>query len=772
MTPMYLTISAFGPYAGEEKIDFTKLGTKGIYLITGDTGAGKTTIFDAIVFALYGEASSSIREADMLRSKYAKPDTPTYVELRFAYRGKEYQVTRSPEYVRPLKKGEGYTTNKAEAQLLYPDGHVVTKSREVTGEITNLLRLDKNQFTQIAMIAQGDFKRLLFAKTEERSKIFREIFHTKLFWNVQEKLKAEAGKLRMEYEDLEKSLAQYLDSVLCADEFAHEIERFKKEQKLLAITEMTDTIGAWAAQDKDKAAHLQKQQETLDKEWTKVNEVIGRVKEQQKGEEEIKSASEKLSAMQIQLVMLQEKWQEKQKQYEAAEEERKQIEQKYQTSLEQLTYLEKKKQMEREVSSCQQELLQKQEFYKQATGKNREAKTAYDSAEQCYLDAQAGILASHLKDGFPCPVCGSLEHPNTAQIHENAPSKEEVERAKKAYEKSNEQMQRASEAAGAVAGRLEGIEEQYRKLLDEGRADAPLFFADKKEAENTLQAQIQETKKREAEKERALTSLQNGEKEYQKYQNIIETLSGQIKESEKYDLEALEANRQQLSEKRQALGRQIQQLSLRVATNERIVMAMEKQGKRLEETKEKWQQLKELSVTMNGNVPGKDKIMLETYVQMAYFDRILNRANTRFMQMSGGQYEMLRAKQAQNMKSQSGLELDVIDHYNGTTRSVKTLSGGESFLASLALALGLSDEIQAMSGGISLETMFVDEGFGSLDEEALLQAIHTLQGLSGDNRLVGIISHVAELKEKIEKQLVVKKNRDGGSMVQIEGGLI
>ena len=159
--------------------------------------------------------------------------------------------------------------------------------------------------------------------------------------------------------------------------------------------------------------------------------------------------------------------------------------------------------------------------------------------------------------------------------------------------------------------------------------------------------------------------------------------------------------------------------------------------------------------------------MLETYIQMTYFDRIVARANTRFIVMSGGQYELARRTVAEDKKSQSGLELDVIDHYNGTRRSVKTLSGGESFQASLSLALGLSDEVQSSAGGIHLDTMFVAEGVGSLDEESLRQAIRALSGLAQGHRLVGIISHVAELKEKIDKQIVVTKDRAGGSKAVI-----
>ena len=170
-----------------------------------------------------------------------------------------------------------------------------------------------------------------------------------------------------------------------------------------------------------------------------------------------------------------------------------------------------------------------------------------------------------------------------------------------------------------------------------------------------------------------------------------------------------------------------------------------------------------LADTANGKLSGKEKIMLETYIQTTYFDRIIARANLRFMKMSDAQYELKRLEEASNNRSQSGLDLGVIDHYNGSQRSVKTLSGGESFMAALSLALGLSDEIQSSAGGIQIDTMFVDEGFGTLDSDSLELAYNALAGLTEGNRLVGIISHVSELKDKIDKQIVVTKEKSGGS---------
>ena len=216
------------------------------------------------------------------------------------------------------------------------------------------------------------------------------------------------------------------------------------------------------------------------------------------------------------------------------------------------------------------------------------------------------------------------------------------------------------------------------------------------------------------------------------------------------------------------LQRQISTCDARLEQNRAARTAIDTRRQQHAALRARWQWVHALAATANGAVPGKEKIMLETYIQTAYFDRILGRANTRLLIMSGGQYELRRCARAGDNRSQTGLELEVIDHYNGTARSVKTLSGGETFAASLSLALGLSDEVQATAGGVQLEAMFVDEGFGSLDSEALQQALAALVGVSGGSRIVGIISHVAELKDRIDRQIIVTKDRSGGSRVQVQ----
>jgi len=269
-------------------------------------------------------------------------------------------------------------------------------------------------------------------------------------------------------------------------------------------------------------------------------------------------------------------------------------------------------------------------------------------------------------------------------------------------------------------------------------------------------------------------TLDKAQKAYTNCKSGVDSLNGtikaliaQLKDAEEIDIEAEKKQQSELTREKKTLSEKITQLSSRLDQNNGALRNIQERGDRLSEVETNWIWAKALSNTANGNLSGKEKIMLETYIQMTYFDRILARANTRFMVMSGGQYELKRRIEADNNRSQSGLELDVIDHYNGTERSVKTLSGGESFKASLSLALGLSDEIQSSAGGIRLDTMFVDEGFGSLDEESLQQAMRALYGLTEGNRLVGIISHVSELKEKIDKQIVVTKEKSGGSRAKI-----
>ena len=317
MRPIKLTLSAFGPYAGKAELDMDKLGDRGLYLITGDTGAGKTTIFDAITFALYGEASGENREVNMLRSKYADPDTPTFVELVFSYAGKEYRVTRNPEYERPSKRSTGITTQKADAELVYPDSRIVTKTRDVTNAVQEIIGIDRCQFTQIAMIAQGDFLKLLLAPTEDRKKIFRQIFKTELYQDLQDKLKEESGRLGKEYDMLKNSIQQYINGVSSQEDDVLNIELEKAKNGNLLTADTMALIEKIINEDKNERNGLNNQLGKVEKHLEQVNAHLGKVEEIGKARDGLISAKEKLQKTEPRLKELSDQYEaEKQKQPE------------------------------------------------------------------------------------------------------------------------------------------------------------------------------------------------------------------------------------------------------------------------------------------------------------------------------------------------------------------------------------------------------------------------------------------------------------------------
>lgn len=1323
MKPKKLVISAFGPYADRMELDFERLGGGGLYLITGDTGAGKTTIFDAITFALYGEASGEVRKGEMFRSKYAKPEVRTFVELTFTYQGKDYTVKRNPEYLRPKDRGQGMTMEKANAELIFPDERQpVTKISEVTKAVTELLGLDQRQFRQIAMIAQGDFQKLLLAGTADRSEIFRKMFHTEIYQELQNRLREEAKARWKTYDEKKRSISQYLDNVVCPEDarWKKEFDRLKKENFNGQVMRGMELLAQCIEWDEEQLRMLKEEQRALYGEIEKKNQLLGKIKERQtrqaekeqkenerklllpeveekkkkseqaekeagiceKLEEQIweekaclellrkmkqeqetmtqlqkelqetaetkaklqeeqenakkvleqqKARKEKLSGTEAELARTEQKETyaaeqvqqlsayceeigktadeeaakkeeenalcEKIKETEHTEgkaaeeaeklagqdkvcekfqEEKESIRRKILTLAEAKKQLEKKtdevqrlakrlKQLQREEEKLQadrtvtaeqmakrgsaallqekyrqeretlenllrgweqacQELEEKQSAYRDGIQKRDNLRKTYQAMESLFLDAQAGILAEKLTEGEPCPVCGAIHHPQPAKRAEHTPDKATLDQKKEELREQEETAAGQSEAAGncsrrvkelreqltacllkkmphereekqgngltetdkessfqeenetqrflpmsdslfcqeavkkaeqlqeeeskqkvrqteyaelektqtrqqenletlkkAIAGaqadlgRVEGtqkaLEEQLNKEIAEaekepgveevtasaerkgstekkgaaedrdyaetddrnflvGQIEKVLSFWEnrqkqcgeefaaaqakmKRRAECiALQKEAESSQKKDHEQLQRVRSclevLQSDRKRWnEKEEKLLETLEQQRKEiksadqfeniaeisfTEKQFLEILTDTEKQLwvrsmqeqrywKEKQETLEKQkrnllaqkeeLQRIQLEIQaetqkieqrektirekelleakrkaeqkalqeriqeketklagkeekellehikgwetqkeqrkaaqktakeeldavqknltevqaalaaiqtleaadeeadlqgqqlpsetelqenlemlsgrkqeldqryneqyhaanTNQNVYQAVQTQQSQMQEVEEEYKWVNALADTATGNVTGKRKIDLETYAQMAYFDRILRKANVRFLTMSQGQYELKRQEDGGNIKSKAGLELNVIDHYNGTERSVRTLSGGESFQASLSLALGLSDEIQSYAGGIQLDSMFVDEGFGSLDAESLNQAVKALEGLAEGNCLVGIISHVPELKDRIERKIVVTKNRsrDGvGSRAVIE----
>ncbi len=919
MRPNKLIMSAFGPYSGRTVVELDKLGQNGLYLITGDTGAGKTTIFDAITYALFGEASGDNRETSMFRSKYAEPETPTEVELYFTCKGKDYYIKRNPEYDRPKSRGEGITTEKANAEIHFPDGRVITKLKEVNNAVIEIIGIDRNQFTQIAMIAQGDFLKLLLASTDERKKIFQKLFKTQSYYVLQEKLKSESGKLSNEYEAIKSSIEQYINGIVCDEDSEFSTEVCNAKNGELTTEEIADLLQRLIAYDKNAENTISEEKEKLQK---KLDEIKARItkamdialakedlkknefnfaletekeatlKDNLKAEEEnlpkVKEFTEKSAKINALLPDYDELFL-KQKTFNVnkifidnSADKISQKESEINLVTEEITALtteaktlenvgEEKLKLQAEKKMHEEEKAKLEKLDKdiddaailrlKAVKAHGDYNAKYHEAEvldaefkektRIYLEAQAGILAETLEADKPCPVCGSVTHPQKAVKPMDVPTKDELDIIGDELSKANESVSTARGEAGKLKGIADEKEESVRKEISELLNDVSLedakavisskiadiaFLIDSFSAKiNEVIGQIERREEISELLPQKTTALENLKEELTQIKDAvkskmaeneslgkrigelkskltfdtksdaeseIEKLNTQAESVQKsYDdaLNAVNKNKEALA----ALKSAKEEIIKRIGIGTEIDLETETENKRLSEleqaeldakaktvhsritsnkislhnilqkldeikvVEEKWTWMKSLSNTANGNISGQKKIMLETHIQTNYFDRIIKRANTRLLVMSGGQYELKRRKEAENNRSQSGLELDVIDHYNGTERSVKTLSGGESFKASLSLALGLSDEIQSSAGGIKLDTMFVDEGFGSLDDESLAQAIKALSSLAEGNRLVGIISHVNELKDKIDKQIVVKKEKTGGSNITI-----
>ena len=926
MRPIKLEMTAFGPYVGSREapvtVDFEKLGSEGLYLITGDTGAGKTTIFDAITFALYGEASGENREPKMLRSKYAAGDIPTAVELTFEYRDKIYTIKRNPDYERPKSRGEGMTSEKASVSLTYPDGKVSDgRISEVNREIESIIGIDRDQFMQIAMISQGDFLKLLLAGTAERQEIFRKIFKTERYKQIQDILKSRAAELKSRNDLLRSGLMQVIGTMSCGSESVYmpKLEIARRGEMSFEDTSLISEIAEGIiSEDREKEAVLSKVAADIEKQLAEVNENIGKGIKTKEAKEELAKIQAELEKLVPCLEISEKKLSEKKAALSAGDglaadienirnelakydeldainkntarlekiisENKKLTEDRtaqLDDSVKKLSLIKKelselenagekaaliKNALER-LENEKNEMLKlsriSDEFDKVCAALEKEQKiyaaaaNAYEAAQADYVrlnkafhDEQAGILAAELIDGMPCPVCGSVHHPSPAPRSDNAPTKEQVESALKFAKKKNDEMNAAGNKCGVTKGRydkgLEWISEQTNgkceqdklseyisgelgriskeiseqtKLLEtENRrcerkkalsaalpdyesgiedlkgfiselgskisSDEAVLGQQKKQGEK-LAAEVRfesrsaaqsEIARLTAQKEKIKSDYDTAEKEHRKNTDLAASLKGKkeslesrLRNSGETDLAKLEEVRDGLNERKAAVSSETAQISGRLYSNIRAYRQIKDNFAETAAVEKKRIAAETLSNTANGRLGGKAKISFETYVQMYFFDRIIERANRRLLIMSDNQYELKRrGYDRMEGNGQKGLELDVLDHYNGTVRDVRSLSGGESFKASLALALGLSDEVQSSAPAIKLDCMFVDEGFGSLDDGSLKQAIKALMDIGGSNRLVGIISHVNELKTAIDKKIIVKKDIGGGSRVEIK----
>ena len=930
MKPLKLTMSAFGSYAGKNVIDFTGQ-QQGIFLITGDTGAGKTTIFDAITYALYNQTSGGERNGNMMRSQYAQPETETYVELEFLYRGQTYRVRRNPDYkiTKTLKNGKIREQKVPHSvELTLPDGTVFPEKKNATdAKIIEILGLTADQFSQIVMIAQGDFLKLLYTKSDERKMIFSKLFRTDIYWKIQENLRRKSMEMDERIQENDRAFEQEKSRIiplpeseeLPLDELVERLrERVKdalKEQNLRRanVEELNKKITKYEEINKlfvslEKIRQTGKELEARQAESKerrqqienarKADKVLVAEQQNLRQQQEVEQSAQAIAKMEETLTNNQEMFETLKTQQQEAEAEQKREAadtQKKMLALEQsfpsYEALQNARAEEQQAKKVWEDLgkTSEESFHKQEAGiaalkeqqkrqeqaveqtkKNweqtslsaSESAKHYEHMYEAFLKEQAGILAENLSAGCPCPVCGSTVHPDPAKLSDHAVTELEVEQAKKtraaaeekrdlayaAFETEKTEKQKLAQAvekeeadfvlAQTIAKQqrkeaeqnyvsLQKTAEQIReKLVYPSLAEAKKQYAamqkaleaaeqeiakkrqkvsELAEAMNTLKGQKlaeeenQKTAKKLAVKtekeyaklleksgfvseetyhlailpERSRSKLEREEKEYEsqclRQQSEQKLLEKQV--SGKTYTDTTELNEQLKIEKQALKEAEKTYMELHTAyENDRSVLQncavyLEK-GKKLESED---QVIKSLSKTANGRLSGSAKIDFETYIQRQYFKQIIHEANKRLLTMSNHQF-ILKLKEEANTgrKTNEGLDLSVYSLVTDSERDVKTLSGGESFLAALAMALGLSDIVERSAGAIHPDMMFIDEGFGSLDAQSRQQAIEVLAELAGDSRMVGIISHVTELKEQIDRQLVVSRTDKGSRAVWTE----
>ena len=930
MKPLKLTMSAFGSYAGKNVIDFTGQ-QQGIFLITGDTGAGKTTIFDAITYALYNQTSGGERNGNMMRSQYAQPETETYVELEFLYRGQTYRVRRNPDYkiTKTLKNGKIRELKVPHSvELTLPDGTVFPEKKNATdAKIIEILGLTADQFSQIVMIAQGDFLKLLYTKSDERKMIFSKLFRTDIYWKIQENLRRKSMEMDERIQENDRAFEQEKSRIMPLpeseeiplDELVERLrERLKdalKEQNLRRanVEELNKKITKYEEINKlfvslEKIRQTGKELEARQAESKerrqqienarKADKVLVAEQQNLRQQQAVEQSAQAIAKMGETLADDQEMFETLKTQLQEAEAKQKReaadtqkkmlaLEQSF-PSYEALQNARSEEQQAKKVwedlrktseesfhkkkagIAALKEQQKRQEQVVEQTKKNweqtslsaSESAKHYEHMYEAFLKEQAGILAGNLSAGCPCPVCGSTVHPDPAKLSDHAVTELEVEQAKKtraaaeekrdlahaAFETEKTEKQKLAQAvekeeadfvlAQTIAKQqrkeaeqnyvsLQKIAKQIReKLVYPSLAEAKKQYAvmqkalevaeqeiakkrqkvsELAEAMNTLKGQKlaeeenQKTAKKLAVKtekeyvklleksgfaseetyhlailpERSRSKLEREEKEYEsqclRQQSEQKLLEKQV--SGKTYTDTTELNEQLKVEKQALKEAEKTYMELHTAyENDRSVLQncavyLEK-GKKLESED---QVIKSLSKTANGRLSGSAKIDFETYIQRQYFKQIIHEANKRLLTMSNHQF-ILKLKEEANTgrKTNEGLDLSVYSLVTDSERDVKTLSGGESFLAALAMALGLSDIVERSAGAIHPDMMFIDEGFGSLDAQSRQQAIEVLAELAGDSRMVGIISHVTELKEQIDRKLVVNRTDNGSRAVWAE----
>ena len=876
MKPIQLVLSAFGPYVERTVIDFSALGEEGLFLIAGDTGAGKTTIFDAISFALYGEASGGKekRKSKSFHSDYVSDQTETYVELTFRHRGETWWIRRNLEYQRPAKKKkdgmETTTRQAADAQMRNEDtGEEILRMDDVNRRVRELLGLTQDQFTQTVMIAQGDFLKILTASSDERKKLFRDLFHTNLYVDLQNRLQEKnracadeqkaleqvilsaEGKIDPEAEFAEREILlsycgqiQHTDALCALLARLIEQEKAAQEQARAQKKEAADQIGALIAavtegervnrdfadweSKRARLAALTAGQGEIDAQRAALA-AARRAQQLETDEALMRRTRRDMDAQRTALSDAQAALEQAKKALPEAETRMKEAESR---GGEIHALLAQAKQMEDclpvlgEVERLKAALDTQKRELQRLTEDSSRAQAAYTAAQNSYYLSQAGLLARELKAGQPCPVCGSTAHPCPAQITPETVTRQALEQAAQRRETAEKAQSDAATRLAANQAALDEREDRLRALkigadetqqrlaaridaahqaaadrqreIDAARsayqaldkrktaAQSAVDAAQKQLAalEKDLRAQTEAFEQKRAAHgfedeasyrlaKRTNADIERLDREIRNYDEQKRTLVAQTHELEdklsgrqRTDLTALQ-NRRAAALDRQAKAENAEKAMVRKLTlHESAEREIRQANAAIQKKRGKWQIIQELYTCCAGIAAGnpRAKLTFEAYVQQYYFRFVVAAANKRLTRLTDGMFTLRVMREAANRVSQSGLDLEVLDRSTGQARDVSTLSGGESFLASLALALGLSDAVQSQSGQIRMDAMFIDEGFGSLDENALRSSIDVLLELADGKRLIGIISHVQELEERIDKQIVVTKTPNGSTV--------
>ena len=807
MKPQRLTLCAFGPYAGVTTLDFSAFGDRGLFLITGDTGAGKTALFDAITFALYGVTAGRDRRPAMLRSDYAPPDAETFVELVFTHQEQPVTVRRWPEQGRP-----------AQAELVRENRPILNGDAEVTAAVTELLGLDVAQFVQVSLLAQNDCTRLLHSSGGERDAVLRQLFGTRDLQRLGQDAAAKRQEAQAKRERAADKVLLHM-SALTAD--SEELAGLQKDADPEHASRALALAGALLEEDEKAEQELSATLEMLDKKIAAGQTGMGiaqarAVQRQQlaaalaaaahAAEVETQTAGA-LHALQAQAAALEENQQKNQTtrtQLGAPEEEAARLDGEIEQNKALRELCESLLAMVDEADEADRAAAAAQEQYKAAQNKLDAAEERFSTMQRELNANRAGLLAQELKAGKPCPVCGSTRHPKAAVLPADHVTEAQLEECEQALRTARRTADAASRAAGEQVARAAALKESLTRDSNDFFARRGSLYTGKKAefltrpqlatalaaqhsglgrdlkelqgqhlkarqqsdrfAMLVRQAEAMKRQKEELDKQifAATTLFNNAQAGRAAADAQVQAIRDAMpRRDDPEAIPKLEAAIRTLQEDRAETLALRDAAAARLQTNRAARDGLKKAIRAHRAAVEQCVLWENLSGTINGTREGAAPLAFEQYVQTMYFDEVLAAANRRLAPMTDGQYTLHRREQ------DPAMALEVLDAYTGKTRPVGSLSGGESFTAALCLALGLSDTIRQGAEGAAIETLFIDEGFGSLDANSLEKALDTLNTLADSDKLIGVISHVEALQNRLPRQIRVTKTR-AGSRAELE----